>query len=197
MFNNLTKPKPKLQRPTWPKPPQTEQPQKDLEKVREELPANIEGSKEFNEVNSEEPKYDSAGYSREDRQETQSEYDFKQFSQIEPLKNNRFLITFDGVTVPQYFFRNYELFNEGEEMIFTTEFLEAVIYTFNPRDFFKINVVKLEYLDPVGQVVGGLTFAVKGSNFSKKGDYGDDSIQTTQLRFVVDIDSMNTINIQE
>jgi hypothetical protein len=85
------------------------------------------------------------------------------------------------------------MYNEGEEMIFVTEFLESVTYTFNPKDFFKINRVKLEYLDPIGQTAGGMIFKVKGSNFSKKGDYSDDSIQTTQLRFVVDIDSIDTL----
>ncbi len=196
MFS-LSKPKPKLDKPTWPKLPNiiVEEPKKpEVEKIREELPANVEGTKEFNEVNNqEEPKVDSAGFTQEDREETQSDYDFKQFQQIEPLKNNRFLITFKDVNVPQYFFRNYEMYNEGEEMIFTTEFLESVGYTFNPKDFFKINSVKLEYLDPIGEIVGGLVFNVKGSNFSKKGDYADDSILTTQLRFVIDIDSINPL----
>jgi hypothetical protein len=162
----------------------------EVEKLREEVPANVEGSKEFNKANEQEPEVDSSGHTQE---ETQSEYDFKKFQYIEPLKNNRFLITFKDVNVPQYFFRNYEMYNEGEEMVFTTEFLESVVYTFNPRDFFKINSVKLEYLDPIGDIVGGLMFNVKGSNFSKKGDYADDSIQTTQLRFVVDIDSIDTL----
>lgn len=208
MFS-LSKPKPKFEKPTWPKLTETntqehkkpeveklrEEPKKpEVEKIREELPANVEGTKEFNEVNAqEEPKVDSAGHTHEDREETQSDHDFKKFQYIEPLKNNRFLITFKDVNVPQYFFRNYEMYNEGEEMIFTTEFLESVVYTFNPRDFFKINSVKLEYLDPIGDIVGGLMFNVKGSNFSKKGDYADDSIQTTQLRFVVDIDSIDTL----
>lgn len=205
MFSSLSKPKPKLDKPTWPKLPNTnvEEPKKPeleklreepkVDKVREELPANVEGSREFNKANEQEPEVDSAGFTEDDRLKAQSDNDFKEFQQIEPLKNNRFLITFKDVNVPQYFFRNYEMYNEGEEMIFTTEFLESVVYTFNPKDFFKINTVKLEYLDPIGDIVGGLMFNVKGSNFSKKGDYSDDSIQTTQLRFVVDIDSIDTL----
>lgn len=202
MFS-LSKPKPKFEKPTWPRLTNTEEPKKPevqipreepkVEKVREELPANVEGSKEFNNANEQEPKFDSAGFTEDDRLKAQSDNDFKEFRQIEPLKNNRFLITFEDVNVPQYFFRNYEMYNEGEEMIFITEFLESVTYTFNPKDFFKINRVKLEYLDPVGDIVGGMIFKVKGSNFSKKGDYADDSIQTTQLRFVVDIDSIDTL----
>jgi hypothetical protein len=165
----------------------------EVEKLREEVPANVEGSREFNEANDKEPEVDSAGFTQDDRLKDQSDIEFKQFQQIEPLKNNRFLITFEDVNVPQYFFRNYEMYNEGEKMIFITEFLESVTYTFNPKDFFKINRVKLEYLDPIGETAGGMIFNVKGSNFSKKGDYSDDSIQTTQLRFVVDIDSIDTL----
>jgi hypothetical protein len=211
MFS-LSKPKPKFEKPTWPKLTNTEEPKKPevqipreepkveklreepkVDKVREELPANVEGSREFNKANKQEPEVDSAGFTQDDRLKAQSDIEFKQFQQIEPLKNNRFLITFEDVNVPQYFFRNYEMFNEGEEMIFVTEFLESVTYIFNPKDFFKINRVKLEYLDPIGQTAGGMIFKVKGSNFSKKGDYSDDSIQTTQLRFVVDIDSIDTL----
>ena len=214
MFS-LSKPKPKFEKPTWPKLTNTEEPKKPevqipreepkkpevqipreepkVEKVLEELPANVEGSREFNKANEQEPEVDSAGFTEDDRLKAQSDIEFKQFQQIEPLKNNRFLITFEDVNVPQYFFRNYEMYNEGEEMIFVTEFLESVTYTFNPKDFFKINRVKLEYLDPIGQTAGGMIFKVKGSNFSKKGDYSDDSIQTTQLRFVVDIDSIDTL----
>lgn len=216
MFS-LSKPKPKFETPTWPKlrETNTEDPKKNevekfreelkkleeeklreepkVEKVREELPANVEGSREFNEANDKEPEVDSAGFTQDDRLKAQSDIEFKQFQQIEPLKNNRFLITFEDVNVPQYFFRNYEMYNEGEKMIFITEFLESVTYTFNPKDFFKINRVKLEYLDPIGETAGGMIFNVKGSNFSKKGDYSDDSIQTIQLRFVVDIDSIDTL----
>lgn len=186
--------KPKIDKPTCPNPANTQEPKKpEVGRFREEFPANVEGSKEFNKANEEEPEVDSAGFTQDDRLKDQSDREFKQFQKIEPLKNNRFLITFEDVNVPQYFFRNYEMYNEGEEIIFTTEFLESVTYTFNPKDFFKINRVKLEYLDPVGDIVGGMIFKVKGSNFSKKGDYSDDSIQTTQLRFVVDIDSINTL----
>jgi hypothetical protein len=188
MFS-LSKPKPKFEIPTWPKLTETnteESKKPELEKLREEVPANVEGSKEFNKANEQEPEVDSAGF-------TQDDTEFKKFQMIEPLKNNRFLITFEDVNVPQYFFRNYEMYNEGEEMIFITEFLESVTYTFNPKYFFKINRVKLEYLDPIGEIVGGMIFNVKASNFAKKGDYADDSIQTTQLRFVIDIDSIETL----
>jgi len=199
MISQLTKPRVKFEKPTWPQPPTNNTPKpEEVEKVRETNPANVEGSKEFNEANKqEEPTIDSAGFTSHDRMENQSDYDFKNFKNIEPLKNNRFLISLEGVKVPQYFFRKYEMFNEGEEMIFTTEFLESVVFTFNPKDFYNITCVKLEYLDPVGDVVGGLTFDVKGSNFSRKGDYSDDSLQTTQLRFVVNVETIKTIFIQD
>ena len=193
MITPLTKPRVKFEKPTWPKPPVNNIPtHEEVEKVRENNPANVEGSKEFNEANKqEEPIVDSAGFTEQDRKETQSEFDFKQFKSVEPLKNNRFLITLNGAEIPQYFFRKYEMYNEGDQMIFTTEFLESILYTFNPKDFFSITSVKLDYLDPVGEVVGGLNFDVKGSNFYKNGDYGDDSLQTTHLKFVVDVDTIH------
>jgi hypothetical protein len=150
----------------------------DDKQIKEEFPANVEESKEFNEVNSNQEKVESK---------------YSNSTLMEPLKNNRFIITFPNVDIHPYLFRNYEMFNEGENLIFTTEFLETITYTFNPKDFFKITDVKIEYLDPVGEVVGGMTFKVKGSNFNKKGDYSDDNLQLNTLRFVVDIDSIQTL----
>lgn len=115
------------------------------------------------------------------------------FSLMEPLKNNRFLISFPDINIPNYLFRSYEMYNEGENLIFTTEILETVDFTFNPKDFFKITSVKLEYLDPVGEVVGGLVFNVKGSNFKKTGNYSDDGLQTNSFIFLVDIDSIQNL----
>lgn len=116
---------------------------------------------------------------------------------IEPLKNNRFLITFPEVDVRPYLFRNYEMYNEGEKFIFTTDILETVGYTFNPKDFFKITSVKLEYLDPVGEPVGGFIFNVKGSNFRKKGNYSDDELQIVSFVFSVDVDSIQNLYVYD
>jgi len=112
------------------------------------------------------------------------------FTAVEPLKSNRFLIKLEGVDIPENLFREYKLFNEGDEMIFTTSFYETVNYTFNPKDFFNIISVNIEYLDPTGSIVNGLKFDVKGSNFKRKQSYSKDGLQITKLRFVVDVNTM-------
>ena len=113
------------------------------------------------------------------------------FKTIEPLKENRFLIKLDGVDIPSYLFRGYKIFNEGEELIFTTKFFESVEYSFNPKDFFNITGVSIEYLSPVGDVVNALDFQVKGSNFKRSQSYKNDELQINKLRFIVDKDTMN------
>ena len=76
------------------------------------------------------------------------------FTPVEPLKSNRFIIKFNKeVTVPEYLFRNFKIYNEGEKLIFKTKMYQTVNYSFNPADLFKITAVKIEYLDPVGEVV--------------------------------------------
>lgn len=115
------------------------------------------------------------------------------FYQQEPAKENRFIVKLINVDIPEYLFRKYEIFNEGDELIFTTEFWESVVYTFNPSDFFKITSVDLSYLDPTGTEHNGLTFDVKGSNFNKVGSYASDEITTIKLRFIVD---KNTIKLK-
>ena len=112
------------------------------------------------------------------------------FELFEPLRENRFIIKLEGMDIPFTHFRNYSLFNEGEKLVFTTEFVESTIYSFNPKDFFNIIKVIIEYLDPVGEVINALEFDVKGSNFERKQYYENDDLQLNKLRFIVNLETM-------
>jgi len=117
------------------------------------------------------------------------------FTSVEPLKSNRFIIKFNKeVTVPEYLFRNFKIYNEGEKLIFKTKMYQTVNYSFNPADLFKITDVKIEYLDPVGEVVNGLSFDVQGSNLSYKNDYSDDNLSMIDFQFVVNPETMTLFN---
>lgn len=109
---------------------------------------------------------------------------------IEPLMENRFLIELNGSDVPSYTFREYELYNEGNDFIFKTKFYENVIYTFNPKSIFDITSVNIKYLDPVGDIVNGLTFKVKGINFNRKQSYSNSELQINEIKILVDVESM-------
>jgi hypothetical protein len=115
------------------------------------------------------------------------------FKPIEPLKENRYIINIIGTNIPVYLFTKYKIFNEGDNIIFTTQFYETVNFSFNPKDFFDITGVKIDYLDPIGNVVNSLFFNVKGSNFERKQSYKNDGLQINKLRFIVD---KNTMHLQ-
>jgi len=117
------------------------------------------------------------------------------FTPVEPLKSNRFIIKFNKeVTVPEYLFRSFKIYNEGEKLIFKTKMYQTVNYSFNPVDLFKITAVKIEYLDPVGEVVNGLSFDIQGSNLSYKNDYSDDNLSMIDFQFVINPETINLIN---
>lgn len=116
------------------------------------------------------------------------------FRPIEPLKSNRFIIKIKGADIKTFLFRKYKLYNEGEELIFTTEFYETVEFAFNPKDFFGIVGITIDYLDPIGTVVNSLEFDVKGSNFERKQSYKSDSLQINKLRFIVNKETMRLKN---
>ena len=63
---------------------------------------------------------------------------FEDFQAVEPLKKNRFLITFENTQIPCYLFRNFNLYNEGDKLIFETSIWETVQFTLNPLDIFNI-----------------------------------------------------------
>lgn len=119
---------------------------------------------------------------------------FKQFEPIEPLKENRFLISFnDDIDAPQELFRNFKIINEGENFILTTEMMMSVKYTFNPSDLMKIKEITLKFLGPVGDLVGGLHMLVSGSNMEMVGDYGSDMLLTVKFRFIINPDNVNLL----
>jgi hypothetical protein len=115
----------------------------------------------------------------------------ERFPLIEPLRCNRWIIKLDGMDIEPFLFRKYKMYNEGEEIIFLTEFYETVQQSYNPKDLLNIVGVIIEYLDPTGVVVQTLKFDVKGLNFEIKQSYGKDKLQIVKLRFVVNKDTMN------
>jgi len=116
--------------------------------------------------------------------------DIFKFEPIEPLIENRYIINIVGTYIPQFLFSKYKIYNEGEELIFTTEFYETVNFTFNPKDFFEITGVKIDYLSPIGEVVSSLEFKIKGSNFEKEQSYSNSELQTNKLKFIMDKESI-------
>lgn len=104
---------------------------------------------------------------------------------IEPLKSNRWLIETSPKQINSYLFRKYKMFNEGEKIIFETEFYETVQECYNPQDLIQITDISLKYLSPVGDVVSGFDMIVNGVNFEKKHSYKDDNLLITKLRFVL------------
>lgn len=113
---------------------------------------------------------------------------------IEPLMSNRFIIKFnEEVSIPEYLFRSFKFYNEGDTLIFKTQMYQTVLYSFNPADLFKMTSVTINYLSPVGDVVNGLTFNLKGSNLLYKNDYTNDGLSIIKFQFVVDVDSIKLI----
>ena len=109
----------------------------------------------------------------------------KTFEPIEPLKSNRWIIKTKPLVITDFLFREYKMYNEGEDIILETSFLETILETYNPIDLMNITDLTIEYLSPVGDVVGGFEMTIKGVNFEKYHSYSDDNILITNLRFVI------------
>lgn len=108
------------------------------------------------------------------------------FENFEPLMENRWIINTHPISIIPYFFRKYKMYNEGELIIFETEFLETVETTYNPKELLNITDITLEYLDPIGSRTGGLKMKVNGVNFTRKHSYSGNDLMITKLRIVID-----------
>ena len=109
----------------------------------------------------------------------------KFFEPIEPLRSNRWVIRTSPTVITDFLFREYKMYNEGEEIILEASFFESIIETYNPKDLMNITDLKIEYFNPVGDVVGGFDITVKGVNFEKHHSYTNDDLLITNLRFVI------------
>jgi hypothetical protein len=106
---------------------------------------------------------------------------------IEPKKTNRWIIKPSGVDIPEYTFSKYKLYNDGNKLIFETSCYETIIDHINPVKLFSLHGLTLQYLDPVGEIIGGFSFDVKSLNFSSSGSYKDDELLT--YNFVIEVNT--------
>lgn len=111
----------------------------------------------------------------------------------EPSKSNRFLIHFEDLPeIHSWLFRSYKIYNDGDILYFETEFYEILNYMFNPKDFFKITKVKIDNLDPTGVSFGNMSFEIKGSNYERTCDYGNDGLLINKFKFIIDTPTIIT-----
>lgn len=119
----------------------------------------------------------------------------KQIFPIEPKRANRWIIEASGVTIYQYLFTEYKIYNDGDKLMFETSCYETINDHINPVELFDLNEMKINYLDPVGEVIGGFTFNVKTINFESFGNYGEDDL--LRYWFVIEIDKKSLKLIYE
>ena len=102
----------------------------------------------------------------------------------EPGWASRFIIQVTGTEIPVNLFRGYKLYNDGDQLILETEFLESIEFTFNPKEFFNITDVEIQRLDPTGFIYSRIQFQVKGSNYLQTGNYASDELLINELKFI-------------
>lgn len=112
----------------------------------------------------------------------------------EPLRENRFMIDLIDGGIHPYLIRDYKLYNEGGEFYFEINFVELINFVYNPKDIFNISSVQIKYLDPIGDVINGLTFQVRDVSFTRNQSYKNDGIQTNNLKFKVVFSSIELLD---
>lgn len=117
-------------------------------------------------------------------------------SVYEPKKTNRFIIESKGVEIPNYCFNKYKIYNIYDTIYFESEFYEPIHFSITPCELLKITKMTLSHVDPTGVIVSSYMFNVKNISFEQYGDYNEDTLLTSKLKFetfnwtkIVDINS--------
>ena len=103
---------------------------------------------------------------------------------FEPKKNNRFIVNVVGTDIPYPLFKGYKMYNQGKTIIVETEFYETTDWTFNPREFFDIEDLLIQHLNPMGDVITTLDFKVDEIEYEQVANYADDGFLINKLKFV-------------
>ena len=119
--------------------------------------------------------------------ETTNNYEVTNYFTYEPSRVNRFVINTVGTDIPNFLFRKYKLYNDGEDLHLDIEFMEILNYVFNPKEFFNLTNINIDTLDPTGVVVSTTSYQILKSNFEKYGDYNDDSLSMVKLNLVAKV----------
>ncbi len=106
--------------------------------------------------------------------------------EYEPARANRFILTTLGTEIPNYLIRSYDFDIIDNNFTFDITFHDLVSFTFNPNNFNHITGFLMEYIDPVGVVYNTLNIEVIDYlEYSKSGDYSDDTITTNYAKFLI------------
>ena len=76
------------------------------------------------------------------------------------------------------------MYNQGKTIIVETEFYETTDWTFNPREFFDIEDLLIQHLNPMGDVITTLDFKVDEIEYEQVANYADDGFLINKLKFV-------------
>jgi hypothetical protein len=107
---------------------------------------------------------------------------------IEPLTANRFIITANGIDIPERNFQSYDLIYNNDEFIFTVNFYDSVNHWFNPNDLSNITTFIIQYLNPRGNPVTVLNINVLNViSFERHGSYSDSGLLINKLSFNVNV----------
>lgn len=103
---------------------------------------------------------------------------------IEPLRSYNFRILLGEI--PPQLFNGYKIYNDGEKVIFETEFYETVNYICDIFELFNMEKISIEYLDYTEKkTVKKIDYVIKGLNFINESHYGDDKIKSIKLKLIV------------
>jgi len=110
----------------------------------------------------------------------------------EPLRANRWILNIGKI--PSYLFRNVSLESFSEKKarkkneIYTKlsfSIYNTVNYTVHPDDIVLLRKMKLDFLDPVGEIINGYNMNVEFEKMSLKCDYSDSGLLTHEFVFWV------------
>jgi hypothetical protein len=107
----------------------------------------------------------------------------------EPILSNRWVVNMGGgklmKEIPKHIFKNFELSTKDKGIKLTLLTHNLVDFLNTPELYIDEKKIVIEFLDPTCTVVENFDMSVVFDSFKVVGDYGDDSILTSEISYWV------------
>lgn len=113
-----------------------------------------------------------------------SKNELKTIVNVKPIFCHRFLIGLGEI--PSELFRKYEIYNVADKVYMDTEFIQTEDYKSNLFDLFKLEDIKISYLNEFGEIIKTQEFFITGLNFKEKFDYASGKLSTVKLKLIIE-----------
>lgn len=104
-----------------------------------------------------------------------------EFMSYEPKLANRWILKVNDDIIPSYLFHELTLYNDDDNVMLDLSHRHVLENNILPTDYYRLHTIELQFLDAIGQIVGGFIANISSIKYKISLNYSDDANMLTKL----------------